>query len=527
MPKSFYQLDVGSDSEASSLPRSLGGVSGAGQSNLSTEVAALIQSEMASHQRRQQQQLNAQMPNGGVQNQNPGANAQGRESPDMDFLEMDFDPGDDSDSNVDSDEQKTQELISTGTPEAPEAADPADQDEEPEALELRLEVRDEPTGNISAPLISPAVELCSSMMPRSRSLNLSQQNLEPPKLGETSRNKRRHSGECTASSSSSTSTELCGARLSQREALVFGVPGSSQNVHRAMLKLRMLDNSEVEKTMIWTELEACKRQVNQVGVSACGATALINVLQALDLNITQDAVIQNVPTKLRLEQAPIPEYLISRSSAGTSHQDLIDSMHKITEGQVQGRFFSFYPERQVSLLSWLASWLKKGAVPIATLNMQKGLLPGQPIPDAWHHQMIFGVSPSGVFMTNPLESVSDHVLLEQLCSDSELLVRRSDVISRWTPTCDLQILSEIDSDERWEQFNVLGQVVDVLREERQRPAPALNSPSSSSNSSSSTPVLRTHVKIPAMYQSGITLFVNINNSECYDALFACAELPFS
>ena len=38
-------------SEGSSLPRSLGGVSGAGQSNLSTEVAALIQSEMASQSR--------------------------------------------------------------------------------------------------------------------------------------------------------------------------------------------------------------------------------------------------------------------------------------------------------------------------------------------------------------------------------------------------------------------------------------------------------------------------------------------
>ena len=101
--------------------------------------------------------------------------------------------------------------------------------------------------------------------------------------------------------------ELCGARLSNREALVFGVPGSSSssssNVHRAMLKLRMLDRpgidlqqtatdqpeldgddtdevkETVDKTMIWSELEACKRQVNQVGVSHCGATALINVLQ--------------------------------------------------------------------------------------------------------------------------------------------------------------------------------------------------------------------------------------------------------
>ena len=42
----------------------------------------------------------------------------------------------------------------------------------------------------------------------------------------------------------------------------------------------------LEKTMIWTELEACKRQVNQVGVSACGATAIVNVLQVSVLSIS-------------------------------------------------------------------------------------------------------------------------------------------------------------------------------------------------------------------------------------------------
>ena len=42
----------------------------------------------------------------------------------------------------------------------------------------------------------------------------------------------------------------------------------------------------LEKTMIWTELEACKRQVNQIGVSACGATAIVNVLQVIYLSIS-------------------------------------------------------------------------------------------------------------------------------------------------------------------------------------------------------------------------------------------------
>jgi len=175
----------------------------------------------------------------------------------------------------------------------------------------------------------------------------------------------------------------------------------------------------IEKTMIWTELEACKRQVNQIGVSACGATALINVLQALDYPYVLEKVTKTVPTKLRAESAPIPEYLFSRSVAGTSHQDLVDSMTTLTNGEVYGRFFSFFPERQVSLLHWLAHWLSKGVVPVATLNLQNGLLaPGQTIPDAWHHQMIFGVSSNGVFLTNPLESVSEPIPLKVLVNMS-------------------------------------------------------------------------------------------------------------
>jgi hypothetical protein len=181
-------------------------------------------------------------------------------------------------------------------------------------------------GITSAPLQSPQ-DLCRASMTRSRSLNSPLATSCLPELG-TSRNKRRHSGEGLGGASSSASSasmmsaadplvnmELCGARLSQREALVFDVPGygsSSSSVHRAMLKLRMLDRCTVavennlgapaagdldlqdalqntmdvvEKTMIWTELEACKRQVSQIGVSACGATAVINVLQVILLKI--------------------------------------------------------------------------------------------------------------------------------------------------------------------------------------------------------------------------------------------------
>ena len=40
---------------------------------------------------------------------------------------------------------------------------------------------------------------------------------------------------------------------------------------------------------------------------------------------------------------------------------------------------------------------------MATMNMQLAVPDGREVPDAWHHQLIFGVGPNAVFMTNPLD----------------------------------------------------------------------------------------------------------------------------
>jgi hypothetical protein len=37
----------------------------------------------------------------------------------------------------------------------------------------------------------------------------------------------------------------------------------------------------LERTMIWSEQEACAKQVTQISTSACGATAAVNVLVKL------------------------------------------------------------------------------------------------------------------------------------------------------------------------------------------------------------------------------------------------------
>ena len=79
------------------------------------------------------------------------------------------------------------------------------------------------------------------------------------------------------------------------------------------------------------------------------------------------------------------------------------------------------------------------------------------IPDAWHHQMVFGVCPEGLFLNNPLECVSINKLLPELQSESVLLVRRHDILSRKGPTTDLRQLAR-HSDPRWNDMNVLGKI---------------------------------------------------------------------
>ena len=146
--------------------------------------------------------------------------------------------------------------------------------------------------------------------------------------------------------------------------------------------------------------------------------------------------------------------------------------------------------------------------------MQKSKVrPGQTIPDSWHHQMIFGVGPGSsgvprVYLTNPLESVDEVTFCEQLCSPSELLIRRSDVLQRWKmsneeassvlPKQNLQMLCE-QPDERWDHYNVLGQVVNVIREEQfiKRALQQQSTNGGVGGTHQSQTQFKQHVKIPA------------------------------
>lgn len=266
--------------------------------------------------------------------------------------------------------------------------------------------------------------------------------------------------------------------------------------------------AEVSMAMVWSIQEAVARQTLQIGVSACGATAVVDVLQALGISVAPELVDGCVRTRLRRNESPLPDYLHSRSEAGATHQQLIDGAEQASDGRVLGRFFSLHPQRKVRLVPWLASWIRRGAVPVATMNMQRAVPAGEETPDAWHHQLIFGVGPNAVFMTNPLDVVSEGEVHERLCSESVLLIRREDVLQRLTNEVPLSTVSDYP-DTRWKALDVEGQVKQMITEE--------------GFSDGEQPKM-THIVIPAAYKSGVTLFT-LRDSDVVHSLLEAPELP--
>ena len=108
---------------------------------------------------------------------------------------------------------------------------------------------------------------------------------------------------------------------------------------------------------------------------------------------------------------------------------------------------------------------------MALLNLQKISIWGF-IPDAWHHQMIYACDSDGVYLTNTIERASIETLMLELTSESVLLVRSQDVIKRFkannTNLMELLTMKCKSNKEkrRWFEMNVLGQVINVLREHK-------------------------------------------------------------
>lgn len=79
-----------------------------------------------------------------------------------------------------------------------------------------------------------------------------------------------------------------------------------------------------EEAMLWSIKEAVERQTLQIGVSACGATAVVDVLKALSMAVVPDEADRCVQTRLRRNESPLPDYLLSRSEAGNCFSNSIE-----------------------------------------------------------------------------------------------------------------------------------------------------------------------------------------------------------
>mmetsp|Transcript_35570 Transcript_35570/g.100694 ORF Transcript_35570/g.100694 Transcript_35570/m.100694 type:complete len:368 (-) Transcript_35570:168-1271(-) len=210
----------------------------------------------------------------------------------------------------------------------------------------------------------------------------------------------------------------------------------------------------------------------QIGQSACGPTAVLNILRGC--GTTSEAlpspqeVLATTPARQRDYRTPsLSEYLLSRARAGTIHSDLIAGVDALSLGEITGQLFAvdqFASPRELS--SWLEEWLCLGAVPMLTLNL---FLMGK---DAYHHQTVFGVEEGGdVWATNPVQKYSPTHLLSLLTGSRSMVIPRQHILERFQRAClagsHESFISEaasLDKSPGWDQFQVGSQITRILGE---------------------------------------------------------------
>lgn len=238
----------------------------------------------------------------------------------------------------------------------------------------------------------------------------------------------------------------------------------------------------------------------QLGMSLCGATAVLSVIRQLGLPVVADDIaVAAVKSRLRAEQSDAATYLVSRSVAGCRACDIADALHALYGSRIQVTFLGV-PDVPAAVGPWLASHLvqSRTCAAIATLNPQRTYAHA----DAWHHQQVYGVDCSHVFLTNPIEAMPIEQFAHEASSPSVLLVRLRDLVRR-LPASEQQAWGEAAvvrealrqahaaSDgptpgwAEWEQLGVATQIADAL----------------AGRSSAAV------VAIPAAYRAGVTFVV--------------------
>eukprot|EP01039_Chlorochromonas_danica_P006648 gene6648-7348_t len=233
--------------------------------------------------------------------------------------------------------------------------------------------------------------------------------------------------------------------------------------------------------------KARQQAIDQLGPSACGATAIYTAL--VMLGIVNPTILPTLDWSLvilrkRAEAAPLPQYLLSRFNAGCTGEELVQSMSLILDHAhitdlLEDGYFQPYEtldNKPIDLVDYLEKKFIEGYVIIATLNLQ---VLGN---DAWHHQIVYGIDRLKrlLYCTNPIGPYPVELVEQMLSTPSVLLISREDVLKRLDrPEGNTTIYSLPE----WGPFNVPKQIEKILAD-------------------SSEPF----VVIPAAYQAGFAFF---------------------
>eukprot|EP01031_Cornospumella_fuschlensis_P043090 gene43090-52664_t len=231
--------------------------------------------------------------------------------------------------------------------------------------------------------------------------------------------------------------------------------------------------------------EAERLGLEQLGTSACGATALYTAL--LMLNIADENFIHGLDWKLatlrlRANDSPLPQYLLSRHNAGCTGEELVSSMKTVLAqanilDYVVCEDFVPFQSLKSPVVDYLADVFRQDYVVIATFNWQ---ILGN---DAWHHQVVYGVDTAQrlLYCTNPFGPYEEKLATAALNTPSVLLVRKEDVQMRHNREGGDKSIYNLPL---WREMQVESQVAELLREDS----------------------CREFLVIPAAYVGGFALF---------------------
>lgn len=191
---------------------------------------------------------------------------------------------------------------------------------------------------------------------------------------------------------------------------------------------------------------------------------------------------------------PITEFLNELSNGLVTIPLIQDSIDKIFGGTVTSKFFTPYPPA-VNLSSWLQCWSKRGAAVLLCWNFH--LTDDNcncTVNPSWHYQLVFSTSSMGIHITTHDDLIKEKTLKKLLTNPSDVLIHRDAVMAHWNPHSDLVPLLH-SSDHSWKQYNVLGQVVNIIRE---------------AVTGKSDDEIR-YVRVPSTHKSGVLILMRSDN----------------